>query len=209
MEPKPIEQLEPIVPFPKCPHCGKPNTMDKETYRGQEGVTTCEFCQGRFTFSFTGLNEPGLSPFDMRPLENIPVHLIGTPEPIGDPALLAGLREMEVPRAILTDYRQGVECFTINAFRATAVVCRYVLQEAFGESGVPDLPMEKMLNIAHERGLVSDIAFKQAAVIVAMGNKAAHATDHWTEKIGREEAYQSLLLCRRVLLELFVKKATS
>ena len=60
-----------------------------------------------------------------------------------------------------------------------------------------------MINIARQRGTLSELAKKQSDAVTFMGNKAAHPPDDPLLKLVESDIRQGLQMVRRILLELF------
>ena len=185
--------LEPIMPYPICPYCGARQVLDATTYAGYKGMVTCHDCKGRYQIA----------------LGNAPGRLGGggtlqsSPKPIGDPELLRGLTVPPIPLELFRDCEEAAFCLSVGASRASAVLCRYAIQRALLLNGVPESPPGRMVHVARSNKLLSETAFRQASAAVFMGGKAGHPQSDWLDNVGPEDAKQSLLCTRRILLELY------
>ena len=195
-----IEGLVPIMPYPRCPHCGSMQILDNRTYGYYKGSITCSDCKGNYHAEFGDvLTAEGL--FDSGP--KVGGQLLSAPRLLGDPELLKDLTIPSIPRPLYNDYVEAVRCLAVDVPRAAAVMCRVTIQEALLLKGIPDDKPEKMVNIARSKQILSEMCHRQCLAAVFMCGKGAHPQSHWTEQVGSNEAKEALLITRRVLLELF------
>ncbi|MBA7664166.1 hypothetical protein ES703_72221 [subsurface metagenome] len=186
--------LEPIMPYPKCPHCGSSQILDDETYKYYKGSITCFDCKGRYYVEFgDSANAPSLSGRT----------LLSEPRPIGDPELMKGLTVPAIPNPLYSVYEEAVLALAVGIPKGAALLCRYVVQQALLLKGIPDQNPQNMVNVARNKKLLSELATKQCSATVFMGGKAGHPQTNWVENIGPNDAKQALLVTRRILLELF------
>jgi hypothetical protein len=181
------EPFEPIMPHPKCPHCGKKEAIDRGTYSHYKGPLTCANCRGKYYVDFN--SHDGTT-------------LVSPPRPLGDPELLKGL-SAGIPKDLYNIYEEATLSLEVGIAKGAALLCRYVIQQALLQKGIPDQSPEKMVNIAHEKKVLCDTAYRLCGVAVFLGGKAGHPQANWLDNIGPDDAKQALLLTRRILLELF------
>ena len=86
-------------------------------------------------------------------------------------------------------------------------MCRYAIQAALLEKGIPDRSPMDMVNLASQRKFLSDIAVNRCRALVFMGNSGAHPQANLLKGIGPEDTIEGIRLAKRVLLELFDAKA--
>lgn len=180
----------PIMPYPTCCHCGAEISLDDVTYRGYEGSITCSKCKGKFYIKI----EDSLFP-----------RVLCDPRPLGDPELLKGLSVPVVPKPLYKAYEEANLALAVGIPKGAAVLCRYVVQKALLDRGIPEDKADKMVNVARQKGLLSEMAYRQASAAVFIGGKAGHPQDDWLENVGPDEAKQTLLCTKRILLELYNK----
>jgi|GEM_PF-2757303 len=182
------------MPYPRCPHCGSYQILDRETYRYYKGSITCFDCKGRYYVEFgDSANAPSYSGNT----------LLSEPRPIGDPELMRGLTVPAIPKSLYYVYEEAVLALAVGIPKGTALLCRYVVQQALLLKGIPDQEPQKMVNIARNKNFLSELAIRQCSATVFMGGKAGHPQANWVENINPNDAKQALLVTRRILLELF------
>ena len=190
---KSTKSLVPIMPYPICPYCGSPQEIDSETYYRYRGDIVCHHCKCRYYVEFGG--------YDGNTLESSP-KILEMPDKIA-PKLLEGLTGPSIPKELYSVYKDAAKCLGFGVPKGAAVLCRYVIQLALTIRHIPDNPAEKMVDIAATKGLLSPSATKQCKAVVFMGGKGGHPQANWVENVTPDDAHQSLLATKRVLLELF------
>lgn len=196
-------RLEPIMPFPVCPHCGTTQTLDLRTYGHYKGPITCFACKGRYEVEFSGEMIQEFGDRWRRNLGEPGGVMISPPKPIGDASLLDGITSPPVPKAIHRDYLDACTSLASGIPKGAALLARHAIQHALLSKGIPDQKPDEMVNIARAKGIISEIAIRQCKASVFMGGKAAHPQSDPLDSIGEKDARQSLFATRRVLLELF------
>jgi len=192
---KSTDKLEPIMPFPICPNCGSQQIIDSDTYYRYKGDIVCNHCKCRYYVEFGGYGGDILLS---------PPKILEMPDKI-DPKLLEGLTVPIIPKELYSVYKDAAKCFGFGVPKGATVLCRYVIQLALKLKGIPDNPPEKMVDIAGSKTppLLSPLAIKQCKAATFMGGKAGHPQANWVENVTPDDAHQSLLATKRVLLELF------
>ncbi len=165
------EEYVPIMPMPRCPHCGIEVSLNLRDYGHYKGPITCWKCRNKFNVSY-GDNPRSLS--GMMGGHGEGGVLLEPPRPVGDPALLEGLTATVVPEAIFRDYAEANRCLEFNVPRPAAVLCRHAIQQSLILKGVPDRPISEMINTAHAKGLLSTMARNSCNAAIFIGGKAAH-----------------------------------
>lgn len=190
-----------IMPFPICPKCGYHWSLDSDTYFEGEYVVACLYCKTQFRIKIlapTLNSDRGAVATRLRP------QMVAWIKPIVDTELLEGLVAPRIPKEIFNDFEATLYCFGEGVPpRAVTVMCRYTIQHALILKGIPEDRPEKMLNVARERKMLSQLAQDQAHASVFMGDKGGHPQPHWTLEIMPEDAKQAVLFTKRVLLELW------
>lgn len=201
----PTDELRPIMPYPRCPHCGDMQILIDSTYAFYKGVITCGACKGRYEVSFGDryMND-FLAPTGQRLLtDGRGTTLLSPPTPLGDPELLKDLPVPLVPKELYQDFSDAVAGLGTSPPRLVAVACRYTVQRALILKGIPDREPQEMVNIARQKQIISEMAFRQCSSAIFMGGKGGHPQQHWTEQVGPNDAKQAVLATRRIILELF------
>ena len=195
------EEFIPIMPYPNCIYCGYQLSLNLRDYGHYTGPITCFGCKGKFHIEYG--DDPKSMTVRMQGRGEGGV-LLSPPRPIGDPALLLGLSAPTIPVALYRDFEEAARCLEFDVPRGAAVLCRHAIQQALLLKDIrDDRPIEQMVNIAHQQGILSEAAHRQCRAAVFLGTKAAHPQELWTDQIGAREARAALELTQRVLLELF------
>ena len=197
------KDIVPIMPYPICPHCGTAQTLDQRTYGRWKGVVTCYECKGRYEVEFAGTLVKTYMGQIGRSLQGYGGVMVTSPKPLGDQTLLVGLSSPPIPPEVYRDFEDAVSGLATSPPRMVAVHCRHIVQQALLLKGVPDRPPEEMVNIARQKDWLSEIALRSCRAAVFLGGKGAHPQQIWTDQVGPDEAKQSVLTTKRVLLELF------
>lgn len=119
------------------------------------------------------------------------------------PAELALGISKKVPDGLRGDLESAVRCFEIGQYRAAAMLCRYAVQSALKTMGVPEGPLNGMINRARHGSVISELAKRQADAVTFMGNKSAHPHDDPLVDVKETDVRQGLQMVRRIFLELF------
>ncbi|MDA0265268.1 MAG: hypothetical protein O2803_14140, partial [Chloroflexi bacterium] len=198
-----FEDFEPIMPYPICPHCGTTQQLDERTYGRYKGPITCYACKGRYTVEFAGELFRDLLGQNQRSLQGNGGVMISPPQPLGDQTLLLGLSSPPLPTEMYRAFADAVTGLATSPPTMVAVLCRYIVQSALLIKGIPDEPPAKMVNLAAQRSLLSEMALQSCRAAVFMGGKGAHPQQDWVYQVGLDDAKQAVLATKRVLLELF------
>ena len=83
------------------------------------------------------------------------------------------------------------------------MLCRRCVQSALKIQGVPEGPPTRMVNIARQQDVISELAKRQSDAVTFMGDKAAHPQDDPLLHLSESDTRQGLQMVRRILLELF------
>ena len=177
------------MPFPICPHCGETQTLDRETYSGYRGSITCGACKWPYEVSLTG------SMLSSR------VTLTSPPIPVVDSELLAQIPG--VPGKIWRTFMSAARCLAFKEPLGSAVLCRRVVQHSLLAKGLDEGAPSKMVDLARQQGLLSEIAYRNCRAAVFMGGKAAHPQSDPLDEITKDDARQAILATRAILRELF------
>ena len=177
------------MPFPICPHCGETQTLDRETYNGYRGSITCVACKWPYDVSLTSSVMGGR------------VTLISAPKPVVDSELLAKIPG--VPENIWRTFLSAARCLAFREPLGSAVLCRRVVQHSLLAKGLEEGPPSKMVDLARQKGLLSESAYRNCRAAVFMGGKAAHPQSDLLDEITRDDARQAILASQAVLRELF------
>ena len=183
--------LEPIMPYPICPNCGKTQLIDDRTYHHYRGPITCPKCRCVY--------DVDLDEYDT--LRRPPI-IVEMPDKV-DPKLLESLTVPVIPKDLYSVYHDAARCLGAGVPKGAAVLCRHAIQAALILKGIPEDNVEKMINVASAKGLLSPLGINQCRATAFMGGKGGHPQSNWLDNINIDDAKQALLATKRVLLELF------
>ena len=193
----------------KCPYCDNMMEFPLPEYAFHVGTVGCEHCHRKSRLRIGGYYN---DIYSGTKATSQPVWRGGrylTPggrllsiEPVVSPELVVGYSR-EIPDGPRQDLESAVRCLEIGEFRASAMLCRRCVQSALKIKGIPEDAPSKMINIARQRGTLSELAKKQSDAVTFMGDKAAHPLDDPLLELGQSDIRQGLQMVRRILLELF------
>lgn len=186
------EPFEPIMPYPICPNCGQAQFLDASTYFGHKGEVTCSQCKCVYHIE--------LNVFDNH-LEK-PLTIVEMPDKV-DPKLLEGLTVPVIPKDLYSVYHDAARCLGAGVPKGAAVLCRHAIQTALILKDIPEDNIEKMINVANAKGLLSPLGIHECRAAAFMGGKGGHPQSNWLDNINTDDAKLALLATKRVLLELF------
>lgn len=194
----------------KCPHCDQMMVFPLPEYEFFSGTVGCEHCHRQSRLRIGGyygdiigrtvattepvyqgghLRTPGGRLLSIKPIVPTEVVVVGDTRKIPD-----GPRQ---------DLESAIKCLEIGELRATAVLSRRCVQSALRIQGIPEDSPSKMINLARQRGTLSELAKRQSDAVTFMGGKAAHPQSDPLLNLVESDIRQGLQMVRRVLLELF------
>ena len=192
----------------RCPYCDASMTFSLPEYEFHKGVVGCEHCHRKSDLRIGGYYR-GWANSTLRTTE--PVWDNGVPisggrllsiKPVVPVEMVLGVSK-KIPAELRQDIDSAVKCFEIAEYKATAILCRRCVQSALKNRGIPEDSPSRMVNIARQRGVLSELAKKQSDAVTFMGNKAAHPQDDPLLDLSKSDVLQGLQMVRRILLELF------
>ena len=193
----------------RCPYCDEVMVFSLPEYEFYDGQIGCEHCHRKSLLRIGGYygNSYGQTFATSEPVWRSGSSLtvggrILSIEPVVPPELVVGSSD-KIPDGPRQDLESAVKCLEIREFLATAMLCRRCVQSALTIKGVPEGTPSRMINVAHQQGMLSELAKKQSDAVTFMGNKAAHATDDPLLNLVESDVRQGLQMVRRILLELF------
>ena len=138
-----------------------------------------------------------------------PVLVLGTgnliyPNPLPKPT------DENIPEDIRNDLDEVKKCFSISAWRATAVMARRALQSAANEKGTTKSKLTEQIKELRNKGLITKELEEWADAVRWIGNDAAHPNrDAGKEKEGvtKGDAEDILELTEQFLHVLYVAPA--
>ena len=192
----------------RCPYCDKTMVFSLPEYEFHTGQIGCEHCHRKSRLRIGGYYEIyGSAVATSEPVWRGGRSLTAggrllSIEPVVSPELVVGGFE-KIPDGPRQDLESAVRCFEIGEYRATAMLCRRCIQSALKFKGIPEDTPSRMINIARQRGRLTELAKKQSDAVTFMGGKAAHPDDDPLLNLVESDIRQGLQMVRRILLELF------
>lgn len=192
----------------QCPYCDDTMTFSLPEYEFHKGVVGCKRCHRKSELRIGGYYR-GWASSTLRTTE--PVWDKGewtsggrllSIKPVVPVELVLGISK-KIPAELRQDLDSAVRCFEIEEYRATAMLSRRCIQSALKNRGIPESTPSRMVNIARQQGVLSELAKKQSDAVTFMGNKAAHPQDDPLLDLSKSDVVQGLQMVRRILLELF------
>ena len=166
----------------RCPYCDASMAFSMPEYEFYKGIVGCEHCHRKSNLRIGGYHRgwDGSAIKMTDPVWNrgVPIHggRLLSIEPVVPTELALGISP-KIPAELRQDLDSAIRCFEIGEHRATAMLCRRCIQSALKIQGVPEGSPTKMINIAKQQGVISEVAKKQSDAVTFMGNKAAHPQD--------------------------------
>jgi hypothetical protein len=165
------EPFEPIMPYPRCPNCGKQQELDERTYHCYSGNITCHYCRCVYDIAFNNYGH-----ITRRPT------MVETPDKI-DSKLLEGLTVPVIPKDLYSVYHDAARCLGAGVPKGAAVLCRHAIQAALILKDIPEDNVERMINVASAKGLLSPLGINQCRAAAFMGGKGGHPQSNWLDNM--------------------------
>ena len=158
------------------------------TYWDYNGRLRCPTCDFAHVITFSSGNVLGMKPLIDEKYMIMESHSI-LDQPLGD-------------------YEQAVNCLSVQAWKACAVMARRAIQGALLACGVDDARPQKMIDDARNKhGLLEEKQHRLAATVTFFGGKGAHPGDDEINRVGEIEAANGLWVTKTLLLALFPPSA--
>jgi hypothetical protein len=179
----------------------KRTTLDIVNYEGKRLIyitilAKCKECRGAVILGRDN-EEPNNSIYGIWPTEDL--QTAGRRSP---PAWVS-LVEI-VPSAILSEFKEATRCFSVEAFTASVVMVRRVLEGVCDDLGVASRTLADSLQNAQKKGLIDGRLGDWAQTLRIIGNDGAHFTGRAVDK---HDAEESLALCEEVLRYMYATPA--
>ena len=197
----------------KCPYCDKTMVFSLPEYEFYEGPIGCEHCQRKSHLKIGGYYT-GYGSTTIATTEPHWKHSrnggysfttggrLLSVQPVIPPELALRISD-KIPHEVRRNLESAIRCLEIGEYQAVAMLCRRCVQTALKVKGIRDAAPIRMIHAAHQQGVLSELANKQADAVTFMGGKAAHPTDDTLLDVKESDVRQGLQMVRRVLLELF------
>ena len=202
------------VPGVRCPHCAglMRFPMEEREYAYWDKVETCEHCRYRShvrigtvqrSITIGGPTSESTTPVFARNGEMLPGGQLLSIDPLIAPEIVQGLDSPHIPEIPARAVQEAVRCMESSLGRPCAVMCRYTIQAALLDKGISNQSPIRMVNVARQRELLSEVTKSRCQVAIFIGNSGGHPQTDPLKEIGPEDALEALRLTRRVLLELY------
>ena len=120
------------------------------------------------------------------------------PNPLPTPS------DQSIPDHIRTDLDEAKQCFSVNAFRACAVMARRAIQSAVMDKGASKGTLVAQINELEAQGEITRDLKEWATAVRWVGNDAAHPNK---EPVGKDDAEAVLKLAEQFLNVIYVTPA--
>jgi HEPN domain-containing protein len=120
------------------------------------------------------------------------------------PSPLPSPTDKRIPESIRQDLEEAKMCFSVNAYRACAVMARRAMQSACIEKGTTKDKLFDQLTELALNGVITKELKEWADVVRWVGNDSAHPN---AEKVTKEDAEDILKLAEQFLHVLYVTPA--
>lgn len=112
-----------------------------------------------------------------------------------------------IPEEIKKDLNEAKLCFSVNAFRACASMCRRAIQQACIKEGAnKSKDLEKQIDELKDKGIITEQIRKWAHSCRYLGNDASHPEN---PDVTKEDAEDVLSLAEQLMNILYVMPAIS
>lgn len=119
-----------------------------------------------------------------------------------DPKNATGKHFPDVPESIAQAADEAYRCFSIEAYRASTVLARSVIEASAKNKGVTDNGIAKKIEMMREHQIIPKLLAEAAHEVRLAGNDMAHG-DFATTVITRGDAESVLEFMSEILKELF------
>ena len=179
-----------------CPYCKRHTALQMapaEYKIGHETYTTACAWQSRYGIWWIGVcnycNEPVLVKNEGD---------VVFPTPLPSPS------DERIPEHIRQDLDEAKICFSVNAYRACAVMARRAIQSAAIDKGATKGNLVEQINELESSGIITKDLKEWATLVRWIGNDAAHPNK---DKVEKEDAEDILTLAEQFLNVIYVAPA--
>ncbi|MEW1587206.1 DUF4145 domain-containing protein [Micromonospora vinacea] len=108
---------------------------------------------------------------------------------------------LEIPSQLRAEHQQARKCLTVNAYTATVVMVRRILEGACMEHGIQERTLVLALQKMEERQIIDGQLIEWSGALRVLGNEAAHYTG---KAVTREDAEDAIALAEAFLDYIYV-----
>lgn len=109
----------------------------------------------------------------------------------------------KIPKEIRDDLNEAMNCFSVDCYRASVVMCRRALESAMDIKGISGNTLAEKLQKSFTQGLMDKATYNTSSGIRLFGNYGAHPNNDLLKKVGEFEAELVMKISNRVLSEIF------
>ena len=200
------------VPDVICPNCFKIINVPLPTYAWYRGQIGCQECQARVSVKIGNWEpiidgiRPRTRPFGRTIQGGL---LLEEPELIDAGSALpsAFVRDMEstnLPEGPRKAMRTAVQHYKRRNYQDATVRCRFAIQGALLDLGVPDSSIRTMITKAKDSSVITAPLEPLCLAVAAFGNKGAHPQDEPAPIVTRDDALMVIGMTANVLRTLYL-----
>jgi hypothetical protein len=105
--------------------------------------------------------------------------------PLGNPA---GSVDIRIPENVRNDFVEALFCETVQAYKATVVMCRRALQSSCKDLGAEGSRLIDQIDNLFSKGRITEALKKMAHEIRKLGNAGAHPDDDLLSDVTKDDA---------------------
>lgn len=190
------DEGEPAKPSIVCPYCGAKTTLTPIRWTLDKWIGRCDGCNKEL-YADVKYRSAIRSTMYFDVLETYPKY---------SPPM-----EESIPKDVWEDYSEAYQCFNVEAYKATVVMCRRVVQNAAMEKGATKkdthgkwIPLTKQIETAFP-GAEFQLLREIAGDIKFFGDYGAHPSDDGIDQVSDEEAKEILDFTESILDYVYVQ----
>ena len=182
-----------------CPHCDFPSYFTMQAYTT---VTLKDVVEIRSIVECQNCREPILlvvTRCDSRSSYRYSAHY-----PSGKPnEIVSG----EIPDGISADFKEALRCQFVNAYRATATMCRRALQSSCQDLGAVGDHLVHQIEDLAKQGKITAALHEMAHTVRLIGSAGAHPDKDGLEDVGLDDASDLIEFSREFYDHVYVMPA--
>ena len=105
----------------------------------------------------------------------------------------------DIPSDLLLTLVEAIDCHTVGAYRAAAMMVRRVLEQLCQDVGANGRDLHSRLEALRSKVILPDELFEAMTELKALGNDAAHVAARNYSDVGEEESELSIVLAKEIL----------
>lgn len=112
----------------------------------------------------------------------------------------------KIPKEVRSDLDEAMNCFGVDCYKASVVMCRRTLESAMDMIGISGNTLAEKLQGSFRKGLMDNATYNACSGIRLFGNYGAHPKNDLLKQVDEFEAELVLKISSRVLSEIFSNK---